>query len=251
MNRSKVTSEKDGYRFFRQAFEAEQNALKSRLNLANSSITHNGELGAVNEQSFIDFFQQNLPERYAVNSAIVINSEGKSSDQIDIVVHDAFYSPTLLNQGKRAFVPIEAVYAVFEVKPSINKHTLEYAAKKAESVRALEAKTGEFQTITGKHQAKPLKLVSGLIAIEMGWTEGLSSSAFNDCLNSLSGRQQIDCGVAVNGQSFHRFDELKPQIFEKENSLACLMFELLHKLQQMGNAPGIAWRDYMAAFRKE
>jgi outer membrane PBP1 activator LpoA protein len=105
MNKAKKLSSNNGYKFLREAFAAEQNALKSRLELANQSITHSGELGAVNEQSFIDFLWQNLPQRYAVNSAIILNSEGKSSDQIDVVIHDRFYSSTLLSQNKRALVP--------------------------------------------------------------------------------------------------------------------------------------------------
>lgn len=250
MNKAKQLSSTDGYKFLREAFAAEQNALKSRLELANSSITHNGELGAVNEQSFIDFLRQNLPQRYAVNSAIILDSEGKSSDQIDVVIHDRYYSPTLLSQNRRAFVPIEAVYAIFEVKPTINKTYLEYASEKARSVRALAPRTGTFMTINGPKEVLPLKLLAGLIAIDVEWTEGLRAKAFEKCMKKLSGDARLDCGVAVSGEYFHLFGNSgKPSIEQGSNSLALFTFGLLHQLQLMGNAPGVDWKSYVHALQ--
>lgn len=250
MNKAKNISSTDGYRFLREAFAAEQNALKSRLELASRSITHNGELGAVNEQSFIDFLRQNLPQRYAVNSAIILNSEGKSSDQIDVVIHDRFYSPTLLSQNKRAFVPIEAVYAIFEVKPTINKTYLEYASEKAQSVMRLVPKTGKFRTIDGVRKVETLKLLSGLIAIDVEWSEGLHANAFGRCLKKLTGDARLDCGVAVSGEYFHHFGDSGKVVVERgSNALALFTFGLLHQLQLMGNAPGVDWTGYMQALQ--
>ena len=248
MNKAKQLSSSDGYGFLREAFAAEQNALKSRLELANRSITHCGELGAVNEQSFIDFLRQNLPHRYAVNSAIVINSKGQSSDQIDIVIHDRFYSPTLLSQNKRAFVPIESVYAVFEVKPTINKGNLEYAAEKASSVRKLFQRTGDFKAIDGVKKSPSLVLISGLIAIDVEWKEGVESSAFTEIMKTLVSEKKIDCGVAVTGEYFNYFsDSGKVTIKRGDNSLAFFIFGLLKQFQLMGNAPAVDWNGYIEA----
>lgn len=79
-----------------------------------------------------------LPKRYAVDSAIVIDSNGRTSDQLDVVIYDPQYTPTLLDQYDHKYVPAEAVYAVMEVKPTVNKGYLDYAGKKAASVRRLK-----------------------------------------------------------------------------------------------------------------
>ena len=47
--------------------------------------------------------------------------KGRTSDQIDIVIYDRQYTPRLLDQRHHKYIPAEAVYAVFEVKPTLNK----------------------------------------------------------------------------------------------------------------------------------
>jgi len=83
-------------------------------------------------------FLHYLPKRYAADSAIVIDSTGRTSDQMDVVIYDPQYTPTLLDQHDHKYIPAEAVYAVMEVKPTVNKSYLDYAGKKAASVRRLK-----------------------------------------------------------------------------------------------------------------
>ena len=133
-NKSKI----DGKKFLKNAFALEQKVLQVKLELSAQSITHPGTLGDVNESYVIDVLHKYLPKRYAVDNGIVIDSTGATSDQIDVVIYDNQYTPTLLDQENHRFIPAEAVYAVFEVKPTINKAYLEYAGNKAESVRKLK-----------------------------------------------------------------------------------------------------------------
>ena len=121
MNKAKEKSTVDGKNFLQSAFAAEQEVLSVQLKLSSESITHDGVMGDVNEQHFIEVLRKYLPNRYAINSAIVIDSNGATSDQIDIVIYDPQYTPTLLDQHNHCFIPAESVYAVFEVKPTINK----------------------------------------------------------------------------------------------------------------------------------
>jgi hypothetical protein len=64
------------------------------------------------------------------------------------------YTPSLLDQQKHRYVPAEAVYAVFEVKPSINWDYLIYAGEKADSVRILERTSIEIPHAGGTFPAK-------------------------------------------------------------------------------------------------
>ena len=116
-NRSNI----DGKRFLKEAFALEQKLLQVKFDLSTQSITHPGILGDVNEKYFIDVLRQYLPKRYAVDNGIVIDSIGATSEQIDVIIYDNQYTPTLLDQENHRFVPAKAVYAVFEVKSTINK----------------------------------------------------------------------------------------------------------------------------------
>jgi uncharacterized protein DUF6602 len=135
-------------------------------------IVHAGDRGEVNEQHFIDFLRHYLPNRYTVEKASVLDSLGKVSDSIDVVVFDRQYTPTLLDSDKHRYVPAEAVYAIFECKPTINKKYLEYAADKAASVRRLKRTSVAICHAGGVHPPKPLfEVVAGILSIEVDWKD--------------------------------------------------------------------------------
>ncbi len=250
MNRAKQLSKEDGKAFLRQAFERQQAVLAAHLKQS-GSITHDGVMGDVNEDHFIDLLKQYLPQRYAIASAIVIDSNGASSDQIDIVIYDNQYTPTLLDQKSHKYVPAEAVYAIFEVKPTINKHYLEYAAAKAESVRVLERTSVPIVHAGGEYPAKPLfNIIAGIVATEVEWTDGFKSSAFIANHTVLTGNQVLDCGLAVSGGCFDTFDS-NLQAGPINNSLAYFIFRLSQKLQSLGTVPAIDWDKYANVMRDD
>src|SRR5882724_5666199 len=161
--------------FLRESFATEQECLVPKLKSSNR-ITHAGDRGEVNEQHFIDFLRKYLPNRYTVEKAIVLDSEGNVSDSIDIVVFDRQYTPTLLDNDKHRYVPAEAVYAVCECKPTINKNYLEYAADKAASVRRLKRTSVEINHAGGVYPAKKLfAIVAGILSIDVEWKDGFDA----------------------------------------------------------------------------
>lgn len=93
--------------------------------------------GDATEQHWIEFLRTYLPDRYKVDKAIVIDSTGNVSEQMDVVIYDAIYTPFIFKQDGFMYIPAESVYAVFEVKQDVEGH-IEYAAKKVESVRKLK-----------------------------------------------------------------------------------------------------------------
>lgn len=231
--------------FLRQAFGTEQECLIPKLQ-SSSRITHAGDRGEVNEQHFIDFLRKYLPNRYTVEKAIVLDCEGNVSHSIDVVVFDRQYTPTLLDNDKHRYVPAEAVYAVFECKPKIDKGYLEYAAEKAASVRRLKRTSVEIHHAGGVFPAKKLfNIVSGILAIDVDWAEGFESKAFGEVHNGLTGEHAIDCGFAAKGASFDTFAEDGSYTFgPKDNALAFFAFRLLWKLQSLATVPAVDWMAY-------
>ena len=244
MNKAKAEAGIDGKSFLRSAFVAEQEVLACQLKLSSKSITHDGVMGDVNETHFIKVLRRYLPMRYAVDHGIVIDSNGTTSDQIDIVIFDNQYTPTLLDQQSHRFIPAEAVYCVLEVKPTLNKSYLEYAGEKAKSVRVLERTSVPITHAGGQFPAKPLfPIIAGIVAVDSEWVDGVAGCTFNSKLSALTGHCSLDCGLALADRSFDTFDgplTLSPN----GHSLAFFLFRLLQQLQSLGTVPAIDWNRY-------
>lgn len=239
-----------GVDFLRSAFASETDCLASQL-ASSDRIVHAGDRGEVNEQFFIDTFRRYLPNRYTVESAHVLDSHGNVSDSIDVVVFDRQYTPTLLDSDKHRYVPAEAVYAVFECKPLVDKGYLEYAADKAQSVRRLHRTSVGITHAGGTYPPKPLfPIVAGILAIRADWADGFGVT-FRERHDELLGERILDCGLAVRSGAFDSFDgELKVH-GSAEHSLPIFLFRLLHKLQSLGTVPAIDWNAYGSALAIE
>src|SRR2546426_3041704 len=202
MNKAKTISKFHGLELLRRAFADAQKLLEAQLTLSSHSITHDGTSGSVNEGHWLGIFRKYLPNRYAVSSGIVIDSRGQTSDQIDIVIYDLHYTPTLLTQEQHRYIPAEAVYAIFEAKPHIDKAYLEYAADKAASIRQLYRTSVPIPYADGTYPAKPpFDIVAGIVAAKVDWIDGFGGSFLRN-LESLKGDRRLDCGCALSHGSF-------------------------------------------------
>jgi hypothetical protein len=166
-------------------------------------------------------------------------------------VHDRQYTPTLLDSESHRYIPAEAVYAIFECKPTINKEYLEYAGQKAESVRRLKRTSVPIPHAGGSYLPKPLfEIIAGILAIEVEWKEGFAES-FEKCRSELTGLRKLDCGLAVNGHSFDTFDGNSTfTCCKTENALVLFLFRLLNQLQSLGTVPAIDWNAYASQLSK-
>jgi len=250
MTKAKSRSQKHGRSFLREAFTLEQKLLEVKLELSGHSVTHPGTQGEVNETHFIEVLRRYLPKRYAVETGIVLDSTGATSDQIDVIIYDNQYTPTLLDQQGHRFVPAEAVYGVFEAKPTINKGCLLYAAGKAESVRRLSRTSVPIAHAGGEFPAKPLfPIVAGIIAGAIEWAGGFASSAFRKSYKSLSELERLDCGLAVSGGCFDMYSGTL-EVAPPHQALAYFLFRLLQKLQSLGTVPAVDWNAYASALAR-
>ena len=231
-------------KFLRDAFASEQECLAANLK-SSFRITHKGDRGEVSERFFIDFLRAYLPNRYNVEKAIVLDSHGQVSHSIDIVVFDRQYTPTLLDNNKHRYVPAEAVYAVFECKPTIDKGYLEYTGDKIASVRKLYRTSVDIHHAGGVFKKKDLfPIVGGILAASVDWEDGLGL-AFRKNHQKLTGDRQVDCGFAVSGACFDIFTNKNDYTFgPADNALAYFAFRLLWKLQSLATVPAVDWIAY-------
>lgn len=242
---AKALSENDGRRFLQEAFLKDQTVLSANLEFAECSITHDGKRGDVAERHFLDALRRYLPRRYCADSGIVIDSLGHTSDQIDVIIYDPQFTPVLLDQQNHKYVPAEAVYAVLEIKPTINKVYLKYAGEKAASVRRLHRTSCPITHAGGVHPPKPLfPITAGLVAAKIDWADSFGPTFLANHAE-LVGDENIDCGLALNGGAFDTYAAPGTYTYApQQNGLIFFLFRLLQQLQSVGTVPAIDWNAY-------
>ena len=201
----------------RDLFHGLQKQMLASLNVNREFIGHPGSKGDATEQHWIEFLRTYLPDRYKVDKAIVIDSMGNVSEQMDIVIYDAIYTPFIFNQDGFMYIPAESVYAVFEVKQDV-KGNIEYAAQKVESVRKLK-RTSIGMVASGKSlPARPLtKIIGGILTTTSSYCNNETIKAQ---LKQLKGLQTLDLGCLCDTGSFYiDYNEIIPDSISPTNNI--------------------------------
>lgn len=245
VNQAKEESKKDGKKYLSDVFSGIEDSLRLDLKREAVETTHDGTMGGNCEQHWRDLFRNHLPSRYGVAEAFVVDSLGHVSDQIDIVIYDTLYTPTLYGHDKIQYLPREAVYAAFEAKPVVSKKYLEYAGNKAESIQRLHCTSAPIVNAGRTFSAREtFPILTGLVAQKADWVEGLKSDSFIDNLPTVE-LKHLDFVITANDGFYdgrHSLDE--PVIATGDGSLMRVVFRLLQALQQLGTVPAIDWGIY-------
>lgn len=229
--------------------------LESDLGIARDTIPHPSAKGTASEDSWLKMLHEHLPERYKVNKAFVIDSHGDCSDEIDIVIHDRQYSPFVLNHDSALFVPAESVYAVLEVKQSLNAHNVGYAGNKVASVRKLHRTSLPIKHAGGEYPPKPPHhILGGLVTLDSDWSTPFGDT-FRKCVSVLADNARLDIGCAV----LHGVFELKYAPNESmaisaersAASLALFLMRFIARLQSIATVPCIDVLAYTANMKTE
>ncbi|WP_430908045.1 DUF6602 domain-containing protein [Maribacter sp. 2-571] len=184
----------------RKLFGGLQAQMIAQLNTNREFIEHPGSKGDSLENTWIEWLRTYLPNRYCVDKAIVIDSKGQLSHQIDLVIYDQTYTPFVFKQNGIFYIPAEGVYAVFEVKPDLDKGNIVYAGDKIESVRQLQRTSTKIIDRGKPFNPRSLtKILGGILTIE---TE-IKEPTIERHLKALKGLKSIDIGCAVKAKSFY------------------------------------------------
>ena len=214
--------------------KAENDLIESR-----NVIEHSVAKGDEGERIWIDLLNRYLPERYCARRAFVIDSDSNYSDQIDIVVHDSFYTPFVFCFGGYEIVPAESVYAVFEVKQTINPRHLKYASEKINTVRKLVRKyhpTNQVAKASGNH------IIGGLLATfaDNAWTQpekvkGIMQSDDGETLDIICSKDGL---FVKNRGGDMSVDEYLV------SPIGLMPMCLAHMMQKIGTVPPIKLTSY-------
>lgn len=218
-----------------ELFKRLQHEMLSSLGVSDH-VSHPTDKGDISEEKWIDFLTKYLPKRYSVAKGTVVDHEGSLSQQIDLVIFDNLYSPLIFNDGNRKYIPAESVYAVFEVKPEINKEYIDYAAAKIHSVRVLRRTNSDVYHAGGKYEAKReedrFTILGGILGTR-SWTK--FGEKITEHIGPLTGAHEINLGCSLQCGSFTKVDgDLK--IGSSEFALMSFFTQLHEALRKMATA---------------
>ena len=93
-----------------------------------------------------------LPERYAVDTGVINDKEGKTAGDCDIVIRDSLWAPVVklgaTPESRRVHFPIESIYSVVEIKQTLGFQQLDDAMEKLVKVSGLNRSDNPYGHIT-------------------------------------------------------------------------------------------------------
>lgn len=233
-----------------ELFQSLQSEMESCLGLGRSAFSHPVMKGDVAEESWRDLLTKYLPERYAVNKAVVIDSDGNTSDQIDVVIHDRQYSPFILKHAGGIYVPAESVYCVFEVKQALNKENLEYAGSKLSSVRRLKRTTAPIKHLNGTSTKDDFQIMGGLLALDYESSRPIIEYV-SSIMSNMPSIEKLDIGCSIKGGGFFFIERAGIESQKSQDNLTSLvsfLFHLQDALRSLGTVPAIDFNAYAKSF---
>jgi Domain of unknown function (DUF6602) len=112
-----------------------------QLQLA-TEIEQPGESGRAREQILTAFIRRIIPSSFGVSTGFVVDTAGRKSKQVDVVVYRTDYAPVFDIGGVKHFL-VESVAAAIEVKAEIPSwRLLEQALENIRSVKELDRTRG-------------------------------------------------------------------------------------------------------------
>jgi len=217
--------------------------IENRLKIGRSTLAHPTDKGDASEAAWLNMLSEYLPKRYQAARAHVVDSEGNFSRQIDVLIFDRQYSPFIFKIEGSTYVPAESVYAVFEIKQTINSPHISYAQDIVASVRALHRTSIPIPHAGGTYPPKPLApIIGGLLTFESDWQPPLGDSLLNTLNTDHPGRLDLGC-VASHGL-FSNDAEGNYTISLQPKAATAFLFELIARLQTMATVPMIDVRAY-------
>ncbi|GHF58794.1 hypothetical protein HNQ07_004090 [Deinococcus metalli] len=222
----------------------------AELSAAQNALQHPTMKGDTTEAQWIEVLSTHLPARYRVGTGQIIDHRGAVSQQIDVVIYDRTYTPLLYSQQGAQYIPVESVYAVFEVKQNLSKAHIHYAQDKVKSVRALDRTSAPIYSANGPVPARPLfSIVGGLLTYQSDYTPSLSDAMV--AAHSLAQEDRLDLGcVAADvayAFSFASTGSIAMTTSAKAPVVAFFLM-LLERLSSLATVPAIDYGKYLTFF---
>jgi len=226
-----------------EVFRRAQQEMAAQL-CAARQIEHAPTAGAASEHRWRQLLAHYLPQRYHAAPAFVVDSRGRRSRQVDLVVFDSFYTPPLFPHELGLHVPAESVYAVFEIKTVLSRASIREAIAIAATVRDLHRTSVPVNSAGRIRPHIPLpRILAGLLAASSVWSRETLARNVRPILLETAARDGLDLGCSLEHGSFERGPR-SVRVSPSEQSLVFFMLRLLDRLRAMGTAPALDYAEY-------
>lgn len=216
----------------KKLFVALDEEMKLNLRSKIDEVRHPVAKGCESELNWIGLLRDYLPERYTVDSGFVIDSNGRISEQIDLIVYDRNFTPFIFKGRRTIFIPAEGVYAVFEIKSTLTGMNCKYAQKKIESVRNLKRTSVSFSHIKGTDKKEIFPITSGILTNSSKYRNP-TSKTFAD-FKSIDFIVSLDFGIVNQGE-----------VFNVTPILSRFLLMLIEELRTKGSVPALDVKAYL------
>ena len=135
--------------FYKQFNDEAQDLWSGFERLKRDKITNKTDEGEYLENLLINFLKRYLPKKLSVGRGYIMNEEGKTSLQQDIVIFNSENYILLKNTDGFQVFPIECVYSTVEVKSTLSKPVLRAANKNVQSIKYLSGTRLKVEVATG------------------------------------------------------------------------------------------------------
>jgi len=109
---------------------------------------HQGLRGRAREIFLRDLLRPFLNPNFDTCTGVVVDSEGRQSNQIDIIIYDKRLLPPILLTAEEGIVPCESTLATIEIKSKLTAEELRKSVVNARSVKALRPQFYEADPTT-------------------------------------------------------------------------------------------------------
>ena len=97
-------------------FDDITHSMRAKFQGWEQDLPHEGEKGGLRERRVAELLKSILPKCFGVGSGHIIDKQGKTSGQIDIVIYNSLYGIHFPIDDNYSLFPCECVYAAIEVK---------------------------------------------------------------------------------------------------------------------------------------
>lgn len=269
-----------------------QNIKDNYINLEQSIVqqlnmkvdNHYLTVGYNREKIWLDLFRQIIPMKFAIRQGVfLIDSFGKVSKEVDIVVFDEQFTPYIFNYGNIHFIPIEAVVVVIQCKSkTIKESNINEWCKEIDELKTVTggmARMVSFIATDSPVTQKATKPISVLCHLEneeyqnpnydllitasdkgltINWNDRIDTfeKAFL-CFNGLDKLTDIKAYIKKEGDEQKKLpieEKLKQKLSSMEvtdNSILSLIFQLNQLLMLINNPMLFPHHAYVEMFNKK
>jgi hypothetical protein len=237
------------------AFKNKEIAMKASFLSVRDVTSHPTTIGDHGEADWVGLIRDFLPSRYVVGPIFAVDHRGDISEQIDVAVFDTHYSPQWFGSaGGVRFVPIESVYAVFEVKPEFSSDYLAAAQKKVSSVRRLERTSAAVIHKGGKYEKSEIRLhpiIGGILTTRMSLVRPIKK--LEKIQPAVEDYGFLNIGICLDGFAFDYTPSITDSSISVDLNVSGDGGQLIHfatrlfrQLQAIGTVPAVDMALYEA-----